>query len=84
MNVQVRGWFTGPLRARVRVLTADAEREPNAENIARTLLEECCWNEASVGPDFSTFTVRDLAEDMTVPASERPYRYYEVMSETPA
>lgn len=81
MNVQVRGWFTGPFRARVRVLTVEAEANPNAEQNARTLLEECCWNEASVGPDFSTFTWRDLEDDQTVPVSERAYRYYEVTTE---
>lgn len=78
MNVQIRGWYEGPFRARVRVLTADAEANEHMETNARTLLEECCWNEASLPPNFDTFTWRDLADDETVPVSERAYRYYEV------
>lgn len=83
-NVQIRGWYLGAFRARLRVLTSEAEANPYMETNARTLLEECCWNESSMGPDFDTFTWRDLADDETVPVSERPYRYYEVTTADPS
>lgn len=83
MIVQIRGWYEGdipnsPFRARLRVLTEDAEANPYMDTNARTLLEECCWNEASLPPNFDTYTWRDLADDETVPEEERAYRYYEV------